>query len=133
MYTHSLGMHACTCRHASTQAGNTCISTSMIYIYIYIRRPLQSVERVRLHLQAPKQAGSQPANKAARQQAARQQGSQDLPVDSRIPRRFRIIEFVITIFDSLCYMGPGAVRGTCGGERWNHGGHGRRHRALGSL
>ena len=43
-----------------------------------IRRPLQSVERVRLHLQAPKQAASQPASKAARQQgskAARQPGS----------------------------------------------------------
>ena len=50
-----------------------------IYIYIYIRRPLQSVERVRLHLLAPKQAASQPASKAARQQ-----GSQDLAVDSRI-------------------------------------------------
>ena len=38
-----------------------------IYIYIYIRRPLQSVERVRLHLLAPKQAARQPASKAARQ------------------------------------------------------------------
>ena len=46
---------------------------------MYIRRPLKSVERVRLHLQAPKQAASQPASKAARQQ-----GSQDLAVDSRI-------------------------------------------------
>ena len=58
-----------------------------IHVCIYIRRPLQSVERVRLHLQAPKQAASQPASKAARQQgskAARQPGSQDLAVDSRI-------------------------------------------------
>ena len=45
---------------------------------MYIRRPLQSVERVRLHLLAPKQAASQPASQPASQQgkAARQQGSQ---------------------------------------------------------
>ena len=48
-----------------------------LHIYVYIRRPLQSVERVRLHLQAPEQAASQQGSKAARQpgsQAARQQG-----------------------------------------------------------
>ena len=50
-----------------------------VHTNICIRRPLQSVERVRLHLLAPKQAASQPASKAARQQ-----GSQDLAVDSRI-------------------------------------------------
>ena len=50
-----------------------------IYIYIYIRRPLKSVERVGLHLQGPKQAASQPGS-----QAARQQGSKDLAVDSSI-------------------------------------------------
>ena len=50
-----------------------------LYVCIYIRRPLQSVERVRLHLQAPKQAASQAAR-----QPARQPGSQDLAVDCRI-------------------------------------------------
>ena len=52
---------------------------------MYIRRPLQSVERVRLHLLAPKQAASQPASQQG-SKAARQQGGQDLAVDSRIWR-----------------------------------------------
>ena len=39
--------------------------------YVDIRRPLQSVERVRLHLLAPKQAASQQGSQPARQQGSK--------------------------------------------------------------